>query len=191
MCIRDRSLRGLQTNLVIKRNLEIEHLETLKLSVPANIAAPAANIKLNMPVGPKPTNIAASGQSLNTRPINLPNQNSVSFTPKPKIQLPTNLNQNIKLEHVKAVQAASTIPELAILNYMKAGRLYEISPRIGVTLKGRIKGKDGKTIEGASILITKLEENKKVKSKHTNSSCLLYTSPSPRDRTRSRMPSSA
>ena len=46
---------------------------------------------------------------------------------------------------------------------------------------------------GAAGLMTCLElpENLNVLLLNRNTSCLLYTSPSPRDRTRSRMPSSA
>ena len=42
------------------------------------------------------------------------------------------------------------------------------------------------TVKEAQILWKKWENNK-----HKLNHCLLYTSPSPRDRTRSRMPSSA
>ena len=42
-----------------------------------------------------------------------------------------------------------------------------------------------KSLERAEKIIDKMSD------KYTDQSCLLYTSPSPRDRTRSRMPSSA
>ena len=51
----------------------------------------------------------------------------------------------------------------------------------------------GATIKGPIPLPTRIERYTVLRSPHIDkkSSCLLYTSPSPRDRTRSRMPSSA
>ena len=48
-------------------------------------------------------------------------------------------------------------------------------------------------LDQAEKLYNKIKSNKKIKYAltHNYSACLLYTSPSPRDRTRSRMPSSA
>ena len=46
-------------------------------------------------------------------------------------------------------------------------------------------------IENRLIKIEKYETNQLVKRSMYSYDCLLYTSPSPRDRTRSRMPSSA
>ena len=46
-------------------------------------------------------------------------------------------------------------------------------------------------LQYAVSLATKTRPNTKAATKDVNSFCLLYTSPSPRDRTRSRMPSSA
>ena len=56
-----------------------------------------------------------------------------------------------------------------------------------------IKAPDGQEIQAKLDFINPLAENNKIKARATlnNTNCLLYTSPSPRDRTRSRMPSSA
>ena len=48
------------------------------------------------------------------------------------------------------------------------------------TATGLVKDKTGEPMIGVNVLV-----------KGTTNGCLLYTSPSPRDRTRSRMPSSA
>eukprot|EP00828_Plagiopyla_frontata_P013663 TRINITY_DN18157_c0_g1_i1.p5 TRINITY_DN18157_c0_g1~~TRINITY_DN18157_c0_g1_i1.p5 ORF type:complete len:110 (+),score=27.84 TRINITY_DN18157_c0_g1_i1:1318-1647(+) len=66
---------------------------------------------------------------------------------------------------------------------------------IGVQFQENIKDDDIKELSSQNDLIVKLEilENTKLKIQKINFSrdCLLYTSPSPRDRQKSRMPSSA
>ena len=54
------------------------------------------------------------------------------------------------------------------------------------TLSNILTGKKGYEVSGEILF-----ENKNLFELETEESCLLYTSPSPRDRTRSRMPSSA
>ena len=61
-----------------------------------------------------------------------------------------------------------------------------------VVLSGKDKGKQGKVLEvmpkSGKVVVEKIN----VVSRHTKPrNCLLYTSPSPRDRSLSRMPSSA
>ena len=46
-------------------------------------------------------------------------------------------------------------------------------------------------VEGNVITVSRPSDDKQHRALHGLTSCLLYTSPSPRDRTRSRMPSSA
>ena len=74
------------------------------------------------------------------------------------------------------------------------------SPRMLQVMQGKLDEKDAATSKWAELsekIKKELEKdllNEKIlgqKTKRHDSSCLLYTSPSPRDRTRSRMPSSA
>ena len=70
-------------------------------------------------------------------------------------------------------------------NEIKVGNILEINNKLWKVLKTQ-HTQPGK---GGAYLQAELKEIREGTKMH--SSCLLYTSPSPRDRTRSRMPSSA
>ena len=48
-----------------------------------------------------------------------------------------------------------------------------------------------KELDAKGLITEKLQQIDEFEALHNPNTCLLYTSPSPRDRTRSRMPSSA
>ena len=89
-------------------------------------------------------------------------------------------------------------PELVLVKKRKKGTALEyldraVLPRLGrrepvvIGLRPEVPGQDGHAwlVVGARVGFSQVE------TKELGKTCLLYTSPSPRDRTRSRMPSSA
>ena len=101
-------------------------------------------------------------------------QNQVGFTSKELQQMATDL-QNKTLFGDEVILKDATAQLLTFTNI--SGQNFARTQQAALDLATRLDG----DLKGASIQLGKA----------LNDPCLLYTSPSPRDRTRSRMPSSA
>ena len=95
-------------------------------------------------------------------------------------------DKNGKIKKSKSVVAITELNENDIVKVIRVNddvkNLLSYITKIGISLGKEIIIKDKLEYDG-SVLV-------KIDNKEMNISCLLYTSPSPRDRTRSRMPSS-
>ena len=76
----------------------------------------------------------------------------------------------------------------ATIGFQELGTLTKKDPK---SLMRMLGPKGNPSLKNISSLLASLKESEGVKLHVQALSCLLYTSPSPRDRTRSRMPSSA
>ena len=120
---------------------------------------------------------------------NITCNNSSDFTFE-DIFIFTNLNPNLKfiLQSVKVNNIKR--PDLNILSGMSTGKL-EVNRKLMISFEAEVISKENSTIEIDTNAECVCDENTEKKSILLNSSCLLYTSPSPRDGLLNRMPSSA
>ena len=102
------------------------------------------------------------------------------FNPDQKIS--TSEDNRSKIEELRASVASDSIARYASTGYVRSN-FYVLSGG-----KEGLQNKNNQEIEKNTV---RKKINSKIKTDDLIKSCLLYTSPSPRDRTRSRMPSSA
>ena len=75
-------------------------------------------------------------------------------------------------------------PDEVVVTEKTEGKNIVLELHVAASDMGKVIGKQGRIAKAIRSVV-------KAASSKANTSCLLYTSPSPRDRTRSRMPSSA